>query len=672
MPFEIRAAGADPRSAEVLIYGDIGASWWDESVEAKAFAEALMKIDADYITARINSYGGSVSDGLAIFNALRRHPAAITTEVDGVAVSIASLIAMAGDTVRIAENGLIMVHAPWTVAAGNSLTMREAADVLDRYAKAMVSSYKRSGAIDEDTITGWLTDGQDHWFTADEALAAGLVDEVTGSLAIAASLPARFRRKPVAAATQPNQEATVPVAMQPQAAANEQPNTVNVIELQAKAREDERAELSARNSAVKSRFDAFCLSNPSRIEELRSIYDATMGDITVSAELFTDRVLAALAKAATPLVGTDATRIEGGMDEREKFRAAATSVIAHRMGISPDDRGNELRGMALHELAARSLVIVGTNCRGMTKSEIASKVLAAHSTSDFPYLLANTAEKSLQAAYGAFPSSWPRIAAVGEVSDFKTIDLIRLGSFNSLDLILEGAEYTAGTFGEEREQMAAQTKGKFIQLTRQMIINDDLSGFSRMTAMLGRAAARTVNKDVITVINTNGTLSDGVALFATTVGNLASSGAAITVASLGAGRAAMRMQMDSDGNDYLNIMPRTLLVPVALEDHARTVLTSEYNTDTAGQLKRNIVSDWGPLEVVSDPYLDAVDDDAWYLIADPMDVPLIEVRFLDGNQTPYIDTEEEFLTDAIRWKVRLDYGVAANDRRGGYKDPGPT
>ena len=103
--WEIRAA-VDPTAAEILIYGDIGADpWGGESVGALDFVRALADLNVATLTARINSYGGSVADGLAIYNALRRHPAAVTTAIDGVAVSIASLIAMAGDTVQMAQNG---------------------------------------------------------------------------------------------------------------------------------------------------------------------------------------------------------------------------------------------------------------------------------------------------------------------------------------------------------------------------------------------------------------------------------------------------------------------------------------------------------------------------------------------------------------------------------------
>jgi hypothetical protein len=362
--------------------------------------------------------------------------------------------------------------------------------------------------------------------------------------------------------------------------------------------------------------------------------------------------------------------IEAGLSSEDKFRAGAVAALAHRAGFEKDDPSNEFRGKSLHELGARALEMKGHKVSGMTRSEIAGMLLRGHSTSDFPLLLADVANKSLQSAYGIYPQIWNQIAAVGSVSDFKTINMIRMGSFSSLSTIVEGAEYTQGSFSEEREQLTAVTKGKYIQMTRQMIINDDLSGFSRMANMLGRAAARTVNADVLGVLTTNGALSDNVALFHADHSNLAGSGAAISVATLGAGRAAMRKQKDASGLDATNIMPRYLLVPVGKEDMAREIVTSPYNTDTAGQLKNNSIRSWSPLEVISDPLLDDNSATAWYLIADPMDAPLLEVRFLDGQQTPYVASEEEFMTDAVRWKVRLDYGVAANDYRGGYKNAG--
>lgn len=665
-PFEIRAAGEE-NAAEVLIYGDIGESWDGQSVDAASFVENLQQVDADYLTVRINSFGGSVKDGLAIYNAIKRHPAATTIEIDGMAVSIASLIAMAGDTVSMADNAMMMIHAPWTIAMGNSTDMREMADMLDKHADAMATSYASKSGMNVDDILALLKDGKDHWYLASEALEAGLIDQISGSvdLDIAASLKKTRFTLPaaLAAANTPTKEKTM-TAMKPEAAAPE--SVDNITEIEARAKEKALADEQKRRSGIRNIAQPFA-----HHEGMQEVVDEMLDDPSVDLPAAQKKILAKLAEGSEPL-NTGSPIIHSGMDEKDKYRAGVSAVLAHRMGSGKDDRSNEFRGMSLHQLAAKSLDLTGISTAGLTKSEIASKVLAAHSTSDFPLLLADAANKRLQAAYEAFPSTWNTWAATGEVSDFKTVNLIRMGSFNSLDTIPEGAEYKQGTTAEEREQLTPATKGKYIQLTRQMIINDDLSGFSRLAAMLGRAAARTVNADVYGVINTNGNMSDSTAMFHADHGNLASSGGAVSVATLSAGRSAMRKQTapGSNATEYLNIMPRYLLVPVVKEDNARAVVTSTDDTDTAGSRKRNIIRDWGPLEVVSDPTLDGNSTTAWYMVADPMEAPLVEVHFLDGQQNPYIDTEEEFLTDAIRWKVRLDYGVAANDYRGGYKNAG--
>jgi ATP-dependent protease ClpP protease subunit len=133
-----------------MIFGDIGASWDDKSVEAATFVRDLQNVEAKTLNVRINSRGGSVYDGTAIHNALKRHPAAVNVSVEGVALSIASLIAMAGDTINMPENSLMMIHAPWAVIAiGNSKDLRETANVLDKMGAAMATSYASKSGISE-------------------------------------------------------------------------------------------------------------------------------------------------------------------------------------------------------------------------------------------------------------------------------------------------------------------------------------------------------------------------------------------------------------------------------------------------------------------------------------------------------------------------------------------
>lgn len=165
---------------DLLVHGDIGESWYGESVSAKSVVSQLRKLapNTKQINVRINSFGGSVADGLAIYNALRDAKARKIVVIDGVAISAGSLIAMAGDEIHAPKSSLMMIHGPWTVAQGNSAEMRKHADVLDKWADTMVSAYVRKTGKTEDEIRNMLKDGEDHWFTAEEALAAGFVDRI--------------------------------------------------------------------------------------------------------------------------------------------------------------------------------------------------------------------------------------------------------------------------------------------------------------------------------------------------------------------------------------------------------------------------------------------------------------------------------------------------------------
>ncbi|MFZ2753406.1 MAG: head maturation protease, ClpP-related, partial [Lysobacteraceae bacterium] len=164
--------------AELLIYGPIGEDWWSESVTAKQVVEQLGATIATTIRVRINSEGGSVQDGLAIHNALQRHPARIVVTIDGLAASIASLIAMAGDEIVMPVNTLMMIHAPWAYAGGNADDLRQAVAMLETYERAMAESYAARSHQSIDAVLALLRDYRDHYYTASDAVAAGYADRV--------------------------------------------------------------------------------------------------------------------------------------------------------------------------------------------------------------------------------------------------------------------------------------------------------------------------------------------------------------------------------------------------------------------------------------------------------------------------------------------------------------
>jgi len=168
--FEVRNAAAD--AAEILIYDEIG--YW--GVDAKSFATALAGIEAKNITVRINSPGGDVFAGLAIYNALKAHPAAIHTVVDGLAASAASFIALAGDTVSSHEASMWMLHKAWALVIGNADDAREFAATLDKVDGQLAGIYAGKTDKEKDAILADMSG--DFWLTAEEAAAYGLVDTV--------------------------------------------------------------------------------------------------------------------------------------------------------------------------------------------------------------------------------------------------------------------------------------------------------------------------------------------------------------------------------------------------------------------------------------------------------------------------------------------------------------
>jgi len=185
--YSIRAEGD---IAEVLIYDFIGEDFFGDGVSAKNFAEQISKLDVGTINVRINSPGGDVFDGLAIYNSLLHHKANITVEIDGAAFSIASVIAMAGDTVSMAENAMMMIHDPWTGLYGNAEDLRKEADVLDKVKGTLITSYKRQTSLGEKEISDLMS--AETWMNAQEALDNGFVTSITEAKKMAASFDPRF------------------------------------------------------------------------------------------------------------------------------------------------------------------------------------------------------------------------------------------------------------------------------------------------------------------------------------------------------------------------------------------------------------------------------------------------------------------------------------------------
>lgn len=680
------AQTANAKSAEILIYGDIGDSWWSESVSAAQFVRELNALDADDITVRINSVGGSVPDGIAIHNAMKRHKATITTVIDGMALSIASLIALGGDRVEMAENAAYMVHAPWTYAAGNSAELRDVADMLDTWAGAMSTSYASKTGKPEAEMLGLLTDGKDHWYTAAEAKEAGYVDEVVSAMPVAAMARAsgdltRFRdvpawlarATPAAAAAPTSQEQFMTQAVTQPSQAPTPPQSA-VANSPSPAPADDQARAAGVQAEATRRREIRAAFQPFAGREgmdvlLRECED----DVQCTVAAANGKILAALAKGATPAAGG---YVVVEKDEGDKFREAAVQAIMARGAVMAKDgpvradSANPLRGHKMLDIARACLVRAGVRVDGMDQRAIVAAAFT-QGTSDFPLLLENAMHKTLLTAYAIAPDTWTRFCRRGSVSDFRAHKRYRTGSLSNLDAKNELGEFKTKAIPDgERSSIQAGTKGNIINISREAIINDDLEALTGLSTALGRAAKRTVEADVYATLALNSglgpTLEDGKSLFHVDHGNIGTPGDN-TVALWDEARAKMAQQKDPSGNDFLDLRPAIWLGPTGLGGTARVLNGAEYDPDTANKLQKPNMVRGLVRDIVDTPRLSGK---PWYLFADPADAAVLEVAFLDGVDTPYLELENGFTVDGARWKVRLDYGVAGIDYRGAVRNAG--
>jgi ATP-dependent Clp protease, protease subunit len=186
--YAIQSSSDNEAEVEVSIYDEIGFG----GVTAKDFMAEVKKFKGQHIHLRINSVGGSVIEGAAIYNALRRHKGGLTVHVDGLAASMASVIAMAGEEVYIADNAMLMIHNPWSMTMGDADDLRKEADVLDKLKNTLVNAYAKKTGMETEDIAAMMD--EETWLNATQSVAMGFADEIEDGVEAAASInPATAR-----------------------------------------------------------------------------------------------------------------------------------------------------------------------------------------------------------------------------------------------------------------------------------------------------------------------------------------------------------------------------------------------------------------------------------------------------------------------------------------------
>lgn len=421
--------------------------------------------------------------------------------------------------------------------------------------------------------------------------------------------------------------------------------------------------MTMRTQEIRNRFTPF-VDRPG----VSALMADVLADQASPAEA-TSRLLAHLGKERE----VDIQTVE---DERDKRMRAGAEAILARAG-SPAVRGldmsaNPYRGMRLDDFARDALIRAGVReARTMDRMRVVG-LSFTHSTSDFPVLLENTMHKALQAAWNIAPDTWSKFCVKGTVTDFRAHGRYKVGSLGNLQPVNELGEFKHSPVPDgEKTSISATTKGNILSISRQAIINDDLYALTALPTMAGRAAKRTVEVDVYALLNSASgagpTMGDGQPMFHSSHGNLAGSGAAPTMALVDSARAAMAVQKDISGNDYLDLRPAIALVGTAQAGNMRSINDAQYDPDTANKLQKPNIVRGLVREVVDSPRTYTT---SWYLFADPNECPAFEVAFLNGIDEPYLEVQNGFTVDGVAWKVRLDYGIAAREWRGAYRNPG--
>lgn len=675
--YEIKA---QDNAAHITIHGVIG----DWGVSSEDFEEELkaIPVNSDAVL-HIHSDGGSVIEGYAIYIMLKRHFKQITTVVDGIAASMGSYLFMLGSRRVIPANGWLMIHSPKGGRHGSPEENEAFTKFLYEIKNEMVSIYAGGSNLSEDEVIEMMK--VDTWIRGDKAVEMGLATELEAEVDIAAQLQiplSGFKNVPdaIEALNDKSSDKSSEIAVKlnlDTADANlaldnienrisnlsavagtnqlegNMPNKENpVVEPTAAIDDAVKAALAleeTRKTEILGAFGEFAKDHGELLNGCLLDSKVTVADAQA-------KLLKAMGEGVTPVGSVIVTSAD---DQAKGAINAMKEVLASRVGLKHESlESNPFRGSSLLDMAGQCLAKRGVSTSGLSKLDIVGAAFT-HSSSDFSSILSNTANKSMLRGYDETEETFEQFTSIGSLPDFKQATRVDLNEAPSLRQVREGAEYKSITMGDRGETVQLATYGELFAITRQAIINDDLSAFTRIPQKMGRAARRTVGDLVWAIITGNPNMSDGTALFHAGHSNVATS-AALSAANLDALRVLMATQKGAGGTANLNISPSYLLVPNALKSTALQLMASETDPSKNNSKLPNIVN--GLATVIADSRLDTASATTYYLAASQA-FDTIEVQYLDGNSSPFLEQQNGWNVDGVEFKVRIDAGAKALDHR---------
>lgn len=345
-----------------------------------------------------------------------------------------------------------------------------------------------------------------------------------------------------------------------------------------------------------------------------------------------------------------------GKDETDKYREAASDGLSIRAGVKvekPAAGFEEFRGMSLMRLAANIYERENGKSASHMEDEALIRSVFGGGTGAFTTILANVGHKSMLQTYQEVPTTYQNWTAVGSNSDFKPASRVGLGEVDGLVEMTENGEFKNAEATDYGVTTQIHTFGRSYAITRKAIINDDLGALTALPAKYGAAARRMINQMAYKELTTG-------KLFSKDNGNIGTE--AISINGIAAGKIAMAKQKDPSKKAFLNLQPVYIIVPPELEVTAAQLISS-----VVDPTKNNAVPNpfANKLTVISDPTL--TDAKTWYMVAAPGVTPGIEVTYLNGVQTPTMETQVDFNTLGIKHRIYLDFGINPIDYRAFYR-----
>ncbi|NIB44820.1 Clp protease ClpP [Pseudomaricurvus alkylphenolicus] len=713
---------------ELLIYGVIG-DWWDDLDAETVVRQAEVAVTDGDLVVRIHSPGGNLMEGLAIYNALKRSEKRVVVYIDGIAASMGSAVACAGDVVRMPSNALWMMHKPSLAASGNADELREMADQIDILEGSYVDCYAQKGNQTAEQITALISDGKDHWLTPQQCLEMGLCDEIVEDVAIAASYqPASFHNPPsdlwnglastAAAAAKPTRKTSMKFKVVAKSGGNTA-MAASILQLLAAAFssvDDALAKLKGIDNA-KALITGEVEASDEQLGELEAaLKPSEPASQPVPAVTTTTTAVADSVAAASQAVAQERKRIADITEMGAKYGLETAVVTAYiNDGISL----STARDRALDVVAQRSqsqmpapgvrVTSIGTEAANVAMAQallhrfdpVAYKIddnskMFAHMT----LIELATAHLNLNGIDTAGMSKSAIAAkAMHSSSDFAAIladvanKTLRAGyeaaprTFTRFCRRVTASDFKAINRAQLDSAGASlnkvNEKGEF----RRGKLTDGKESYGLATygEILAITRQTLINDDLdalsripmmqgAQVAETESEVVWDLILSDVTMGDgkalfhndhKNTGTGVIAEAGLNTMRKKMRTQKKLDDKTPINLAPAFLMVPAALETTAQKFLAS-ITPDQPSSVNPFA----GTMELLVEARLDGDSEVKWYGAASSNRIDTIEYAYLEGQEGAYLETRQGFDVDGVEMKVRLDFGAGVIDYRGLYRSTG--